>query len=86
VSGQGEVFTYTVNWHPFNPAVPVPIVIAMVELPEGGVRFTTNIVDCAPADVRIGMPVEVRFESHGEIWVPVFAPTRESTQDREWAS
>jgi uncharacterized protein len=83
VSGKGQVFTYTVNWHPFNPAVPVPIVIAMVELPEGGVRFTTNIVDCAPGDVRIGMPVEVRFEPHGEAWVPVFAPDRGSRQDGE---
>jgi uncharacterized protein len=75
VSGEGTVFTYTINWHPFNPAVPVPIVIAIVELPEqAGLRFTTNLVDCAPADVRIGLPVEVRFEQHGDIWVPVFAP------------
>jgi hypothetical protein len=75
VSGRGSVFTYTVNWHPFNPAVPVPIVIAIVELPEqDGLRFTTNIVDCAPSVVRIGMPVEVRFEPHGDVWVPVFAP------------
>ncbi len=75
VSGKGTVFTYTVNWHPFNPEVPVPILIAIVELPEQeGLRFTTNIVGCGPEDVRIGLPVEVRFEQHGEIWVPVFTP------------
>jgi uncharacterized protein len=74
-SGKGTVFTYTVNWHPFNPEVPVPIVIAIVELPEReGLRLTTNIVGCGPEDVRIGLPVEVRFEQHGEIWVPVFVP------------
>lgn len=84
VSGQGTVFTYTVNWHPFNPTVPVPIVIAIVELPEqDGLRFTTNIVDCQPDEVRIGLPVEVRFEAHGEVWVPVFAPRRSPRQDEE---
>jgi len=75
VSGKGTIFTYTVNWHPFNPEVPVPVLIAIVELPEQeGLRFTTNIVGCEPEDVRIGLPVEVRFEDHGEIWVPVFTP------------
>ncbi len=75
VSGKGTVFTYTVNWHPFNPEVPVPILIAIVELPEQeGLRFTTNIVGCGPEDVRIGLPVDVRFEQHGEVWVPVFIP------------
>ncbi len=34
VSGRGTVFTYTVNHHPFNPAVPTPYVIAIVELVE----------------------------------------------------
>jgi uncharacterized protein len=75
VSGKGTVFTYTVNWHPFNPEVKVPILIAIVELPEQeGLRFTTNIVGCEPEDVMIGLPVEVRFEHHGEVWVPVFTP------------
>jgi uncharacterized OB-fold protein len=75
VSGRGTLFTFTVNWHPYNPAVPLPILIAIVELVEQeGLRFTTNIVDCEPEDLAIGMPVEVRFEDHGEIWVPVFAP------------
>jgi uncharacterized OB-fold protein len=75
VSGKGNVFTYTVNWHPYNPGVPVPIVIAIVELPEQeGLRFTTNLVGCEPGDVTIGLPVEVRFEPHGDVWVPVFVP------------
>ena len=33
----------------------------LVELEEG-VRMFTNIVDCNPSDVTIGMPVEVTFE------------------------
>lgn len=81
VSGRGTVFTYTVNHQPFNPAVPVPYVIAIVELDEQpGLRIATNIADCEPDSVRVGLPVEVRFERHdvdGEAaFVPVFAPQR----------
>jgi uncharacterized OB-fold protein len=75
VSGKGSVFTFTVNRHPFNPAVPPPYVIAIVELPEQeNLRFMTNLVNCEPDDVAIGMPVRVLFEDHGEIFVPVFEP------------
>ena len=75
VSGDGTVFTYTVNRHPYNPAVPPPYVIAIVELPEQeGLRFMTNIVNCDPESVTIGMPVRVVFEDHGEIFVPLFEP------------
>ena len=75
VSRAGSVFTYTVNRHPYNPAVPPPYVIAIVELPEQeGLRFMTNIVNCDPESVTIGMPVRVVFEDHGEIFVPLFEP------------
>ena len=61
MSGRGTVFTFTVNHQPFNPAVPVPYVIAIVELEEqAGLRIATNIVDCEPESVCIGLPVEVR--------------------------
>jgi uncharacterized protein len=79
-SGKATVFTYTVNWHPFNPDAPVPVLIAIVELPEQeGVRFTTNVVGCGPEDLRIGLPVTVRFEQHGDVWVPVFIPDPEES-------
>jgi len=79
VSGLGTVFTYTVNYQPFNPAVSVPYVIAIVELAEqADLRIAANIVDCEPDSVFIGLPVEVRFERHavedGIVFVPVFAP------------
>ena len=78
-SGLGTVFTFTVNYQPFNPAVPVPYVIAIIELDEqAGLRIAANIVDCEPDSVYIGLPVEVRFERHEvddeTIFVPVFAP------------
>jgi uncharacterized OB-fold protein len=79
VSGRGTVFTYTVNYQPFNPGVPVPYVIAIVELEEqDDLRIATNIVDCEPDSVYVGLPVEVRFEHQvvgdESVYMPVFAP------------
>lgn len=82
VSGRGTVFTYTVNHQPFNPAVPLPYVIAIVELAEqSDLRVAANIVDCEPDSVRVGLPVEVRFEQQetdAAVYVPVFAPASET--------
>ena len=79
VSGRGSVFTYTVNYQPYMPGVPVPYVIAIVELEEQvDLRIATNVVDCEPDSVRIGLPVQVRFERHevdgDTVYFPVFAP------------
>jgi uncharacterized OB-fold protein len=75
VSGRGRVFTFTVNHQPYNPAAPVPYVVALIELLEQeGLRVFTNLVDVDPTEVTIGMEVSVRFEDHGEIFIPVFAP------------
>jgi uncharacterized protein len=79
VSGEGTVFTFTVNQHPFNPAVPPPYVIAIIELAEQpDLRLAANIVDCEPDSITIGMPVTVRFErqpsAEATMFVPTFAP------------
>ena len=64
-----------INRQPFLASLPPPYVIAIVELVEQvGLQFTTNIVECDPDDVVIGMPVRVVFEQHGEIWLPKFVP------------
>jgi uncharacterized OB-fold protein len=74
VSGRGTVFTYTVNHHPYNPAIPTPYVIAIVELAEqSGLRLAANIVDCEPDSVTCGMPVQVQAEKGGG-GAPLFAP------------
>lgn len=74
VSGQGTVFTYTVNYHPYNPEIPVPYVIAIVELTEqSGLRVAANIVDCEPDSVTSGMAVSIRPEK-GAGGAPLFGP------------
>jgi uncharacterized protein len=73
VSGRGRVYSFTINRQAWVPGLEVPFVIAMVELDEQpGLRLMTNIVDCAPEEVEIGMPVEVAFVERGEAFVPVF--------------
>jgi len=74
VSGRGTVFTYTVNYHPYHQEIPVPYVIAIVELAEQrGLRVAANIVGCEPDSVTCGMPVDIRPE-WGSGGAPLFAP------------
>ena len=74
-SGRGTVHTYTITHQnqlpPFRDACPY--VLAYVDLQEGP-RLLTNIVGCAPDEVRIGMPVSVEFIETGEFAVPRFRP------------
>ncbi len=44
--------------HPFKERLPY--VAAIVELDEGP-RLMTNMEDCEPADLQVGMPVTVGF-------------------------
>ncbi len=75
VSGRGTVTTYTINHKQWLPGLPVPYVLALVELDEDpAVRLPTNIVGIDPQLVTIGMPVEVLFEQVEEVFVPLFRP------------
>lgn len=61
LSGKGKVYSYTViRSAPEGFEVFTPYAIAVVELEEG-VRITSQVVDCKPEDVQIGMPVEACF-------------------------
>ena len=63
--GTGTVYTFTVVHQPFVPGIPVPNVVAVIDLDATGTRLVTNIVDADPADVHIGLPVEVVWEDMG---------------------
>jgi uncharacterized protein len=76
VSGKGTVYSYTVTVQPFHPfwADKVPYVVATIELAEQPhLQFVSNIVDCDPSEVAVGMPVEVAFVNVAtDLTLPVF--------------
>jgi len=73
VAGTGVIDTFTVNYQKWFPAMDVPFVIARVAL-DGvpGVYLTTNIIGCEVDAVDIGDRVRVKFEQHGDVWLPLF--------------
>ena len=75
-SGRGSVYSHTTVHRPPRPEFNAPYVVAIVELEEGW-HMLTNLVDCAPEDVAIGLPVEVDFRAvSDEISLPCFRPRR----------
>jgi uncharacterized protein len=59
-AGTGEVYSYVVHHHPPVPGKKLPIVIALVQLPEG-VRMVGELLGVEPDQVRIGLPVRAEF-------------------------
>jgi uncharacterized OB-fold protein len=74
VSGRGVVAGFTVNHQPWTPDVPVPYVVAIVELEErADLRLMTNLPRVPIDEMRIGLPVKVYFETQDNgIFVPLF--------------
>ena len=82
VSGHGTVVTHTVNHQPWG-LLPVPYVIAIVELDEQpGLRLTTNLVGIEPDAVRRGLCVDVCFEHLEDVYLPLFQPAGEPAAGR----
>ncbi len=76
----GEVYTYSVCYWAAQSAfkTDVPYVVAIIDLPDG-VRISTNIVDCDPASVRIGMLVRAVYEPvTGDVTLLKFKPVQGS--------
>ena len=63
-TGHGTVHSWTVTHHAFHPGFcdELPYTIATVDLAEG-VRLAAQLHDCRAEDLRIGLPVRVRFET-----------------------
>ncbi len=82
VSGKALIASYTLNHQQWVPNLEIPYVIAIVELAEQqGLRLTTNIINCPPDNVYIGMPVSVVFEKQEEIFLPLFEPREQRDED-----
>ncbi len=73
-SGRGSVFTWTVVARALHPAFrdDVPLAPTVIELEEG-VRLLSQVVDCPPDQLQIGMPVQVIFDAVTEdVTLPKF--------------
>jgi uncharacterized OB-fold protein/acyl dehydratase len=76
-SGRGTVYSFVVNHYPQVPAFDYPLAIGLIELEEG-TRLVANVIGVDPADIRVGMPVEVEWVDHDpDLTLPAFRP-RES--------
>jgi len=73
-SGRGFLYSFVIT-HRAAPGFEAPYVIAEVELEEGP-RMLSNLVGVAPdADrLELDLPLEVTFETFGEVTLPQFRP------------
>lgn len=84
LSGSGTIVGVTVNHQPWLPDMPTPYAIVLVALDDDiEVRLTSIMANCPVEDVRIGQRVQVRFESHEDVWLPVFESRDEEDDTRE---
>ncbi|MHA7664914.1 thiolase C-terminal domain-containing protein [Mycolicibacterium sp. HS_4_1] len=75
VSGLATLIGFTLNQRFSIPGLPAPYVVAQVALVEDSrVRLTTNIIDCDPGLLALGQQMEVVFEQHEDVWLPLFRP------------
>ena len=73
-AGTGEVFSYVVHHHPPVPGKRLPMVVALVQLPEG-VRMVGEMPGVSPDLVRIGLPVRATFvRVDDELTLPAWRP------------
>jgi uncharacterized OB-fold protein len=73
-SGFGVVYSFVVNHYPQVPAFDYPLAVGLIELEEG-TRLVANIVGIDPAEIAVGLPVEVEFVDHDEeLTLPAFHP------------
>jgi uncharacterized protein len=76
VSGRGEVFSFYWMHQVYHPgfAADVPYAVVVIQLEEGP-HLVSNVVDCAHAQLRIGMPVVATFEEVSDtVALPKFRP------------
>lgn len=72
--GGGTVYSYTVLHHPKFPGYDYPLICAVIELDEG-TRIVSNVVGCAPEEVRIGMRVALSMDRVDDtMTLPFFRP------------
>ena len=74
--GRGTLYSHALLRRQYHPRHEgrLPLILAWIDLDEG-VRIPSNVVDVEPDALRVGMPVEVAFETFPDGGViPVFRP------------
>lgn len=76
-AGKGTIYSFSVvrlSYHPFF-RTKVPYAVAYVDLDEGP-RFLTNVIDIDDPlnDVCVGQRVELAWEEHDELSIPLVRP------------
>ncbi|WP_052404836.1 Zn-ribbon domain-containing OB-fold protein [Bacillus rubiinfantis] len=69
-SGKGTVYSFVIYYRSVHPGFEVPYGVVLVELVEG-VRIISNMVDCKPEEIYIGMPVELVVD---QVWEDLALP------------
>jgi uncharacterized OB-fold protein/acyl dehydratase len=73
-SGRATLYSFVVVHYPEVPAFDYPLVVGLVELEEG-TRLVSDVIGVDPADVRIGMPLEVEMIAFDDqLTLPQFHP------------
>jgi uncharacterized protein len=81
-AGTGEVFSYVVHHHPPVPGKQLPMVVALVRLPEG-VRMVGEMPGVRSDQVRIGLAVRVTFvRVDDDLTLPAWRPSEGTLPDR----
>ena len=73
-----------VVWNPVHPAIrekdQVPYNISLIELEEQeGLRVCSNVLNIAPEDIYVNMPVQVTFMptvDEPNVVLPLFVPSK----------
>lgn len=76
--GRGKVFSWTVVYRALHPAFKddLPYAPVIVEMDEG-IRILSQVVDCPPEELRLGLPVEVVYDDvTPEVTLPKFRLVR----------
>jgi uncharacterized protein len=80
-AGTGEVYSYVVHHHPPVPGKQLPMVVALVQLPEG-VRMVGELPGVRPDQVRIGLPVRATFvRVDDDLTLPAWRPAAGALPD-----
>jgi hypothetical protein len=75
-SGRGTLYSYTIVHRPQSPKFEVPYAVGIVELEEGW-HMLSNLIECEPDEIRVGMPLEVDFRKMSDaITLPYFRPAQ----------